>query len=327
MIFLLRTVTHPKDSCNDRIPLDARSGCCEVQRQGGNAVPDVGQVRIAAYRVLREFGLAGMTIKRVRLQMKANGVRPGSDRDLPHMVKAFKAEQGAIAQLPPAVIKFAERFATEIWQFALATVAEIELQRGGAGPEPKKIRKRAQPPLRGSGRITVLQRAVEFLLRPDAKGDKLVRAPISATEIFRGLSDRQAELTDEDRFGRDLLEIQKRSELVYRLPGKQGKWWRCDRDRPPRFGDGKVVKRYVPIGTPLSQTRTGNRPLIEQAIAFMIKSRRPVSSQEIINDLGVAPEHRADFRQMLRNHLRAKNPRFDRDQNGNFVAKRERWGG
>jgi len=273
-------------------------------------MPDVGQVRMAAYRTMREFGLAGTTIKEVRKQMKANGAVPGSDRDLPRMVRAFKDEQRAIAQRPPALVRMTETFITEIWQLAVATVAEIELQRGGAVPEPKKPRRGAQPPPRGTKRITVLQKAVEFLLRPDGP----VREPQSAIGIYRLLTDTQAALTDEDHISRDLQEIEKRSKLLYR---RQGKWWRSDRD----YGDARATRRYVPRGTPLSNTRVANRKQMEDAIAFMVASGRPVSVQEIIHKLKVPVDGQAAFRLMLRNHLRAETcRRFNRDADGNFYV-------
>lgn len=286
-------------------------------------MPNLGQVRMAAYRVMREFGLANTTIAAVRRQMVKDGARPGSYRDLPKMIRDFKEEQKDTARRPPAVVKLTEQFVTSIWEIALATAAEMVLQQGGGQLEPTVIRKRQSSPVSGKARLLALQKIVEFMFRPDAKGSSLIRQPIAATDVYRRLTDRQAPLTDEDHISRDLQRIEKRSRVVYRVtdptkPSREGKWWRRDRPLPPSYGDTKVQPRYVSRGTALSQTRMGNRPLVEDAIAFMITSKRPVSRQEILEALDVPMPQRTKFSLMLRNHLRAKNPRYTRDADGNY---------
>lgn len=288
-------------------------------------MPNAGQLRMAAYHVMREFGLVRTTIKRVAAQMKAYGAQPGSDRDSSKMVRAFKEEQKAIGKLPPAVAKMSEIFATEIWQLALATYAQMELQRGGTDPEPPEVRPEARPLPRGPARITALQKAVEYILRPDAK-QNLVRAPIAGEQIFRLLTDRQSRLTDEKHINRDLRRVEQQCKSVYRLPAKTGtrggKWWLRGRPLPPGYGeDGKVVRKWVPRGTPLSRARTANRPVMEDAIAELITAKRPMSVAEIIHNLGVPAERQDAFRLMMRNHLRGKNPRFLRGAGGQYYVE------
>jgi hypothetical protein len=290
-------------------------------------MPNVGQVRMAAYRVMREVGLPNITIAAVRRQMVKDGARPGSHRDLPKMVRDFKDQQKDIARLPIGVVKLTVEFATRVWEIAVATAGEMALQRGAFQPEPRVIRKRQTTPITGTARIVGLQKAIEFMFRPDARGSSLVREPIAAIDVYRRLTDKQAELADEDHISRDLQKIEKRSRLVYRVrdesnPSRESRWWRRDRPLPTGYGDRKVTRHYVPRGTPLSQTRMGNRPSMEDAIAYMITSKRRVSREEIVEALGVPVQRRAKFRLMLRNHLRAKNPRFRRDADGNFSVVR-----
>ncbi|MEH2488492.1 hypothetical protein [Bradyrhizobium sp. AZCC 2230] len=283
-------------------------------------MPNFGQVKMAAYRVMREVGLPNLRTAAVSRQMVKDGARPGSNRDLPAMIRLFIDEQKDIARLPPAVVKLAEQFATRVWEIALATAGEMELQRGGSRPEPRAIRKPQPTPIKGRARLVALQKIVEFMLRPDARGSSLVREPIAAIEVYRRLTDRQAALTDEDHISRDLQRIEKRSRVIYRVrdPRREARWWRRDRTLPQVYGDTKVAPRYVPRGTPLSQIRMGNRPLVEDAISFMIISKRPVGGQEICDALKVPVPERAKFSLMLRNHLRAKNPRYTRDADGNY---------
>ncbi|MEH2500271.1 hypothetical protein V1294_006750 [Bradyrhizobium sp. AZCC 1678] len=292
-------------------------------------MPNLGQVRMAAYRVMREVALPNITIAAVRRQMVKDGARPGSHRDLPKMIRDFKDEQKDIVRLPLGVVKLTEQFATRVWEIALATAGEMELQRGGAQPEPRVIRKRRPTPIKGTARIVALQKTVEFMLRPDARGSSLIREPVAAIDVYRRLTDKQAELTDEYHISRDLQKIEKQSRLVYRVrdesnPSREGRWWRRDRPLPTGYGDRKVTTRYVPRGTSLSQIRMGNRPLVEDAISFMITSKHPVSRQEIMEALDVPIQQRAKFALMLRNHLRAKNPRFTRDADGNFSVVQRR---
>lgn len=288
-------------------------------------MPNVAQVRMAAYRVMRNVGLPNTTAAAVRRQMVEDGARAGSNRDLPAMVKLFTDEQKNIARLPPAVVKLSEQFATRVWEIALATAGEMELQRGGAPEKPRVIRKPPSTPIKGPARLLTLQKIVEFMLRPEANAKSLVREPIAAIDVYRRLTDRQAALTDEDHISRDLQRIEKRSRVIYRVrdprkPSREAKWWRRDRPLPQAYGDTKVAPRYVPLGTPLSQTRMGNRPLVEDAISFMIISKRPVSRQEICVALKIPVPERAKFSLMLRNHLRAKNPRYTRDADGNYAV-------
>lgn len=284
-------------------------------------VPNTAQVRLAAYRVMREFGLVGVTVRRVQERLKADGATVGSYRELSQMVADFKREQSSLSQLPTAVVKMAETFASEIWKLALATVSEIELQRSGAATEPETAPRAARKAPRGSDRITVLRKAVEQMLRDDAVASKRVREPISASEIFRLLTKQQAELTSDRDISRDLLEAERRSRVLQRLPGRLGKWWRKDRALPSGYGAAKPVKGYVSRGTPLSQRRMGNRTLFEDAVSVLITSARKMSWEEIADELGVPAEGRRTFKEMLRNHLRVFEPRFMRDGQGKYFVE------
>ncbi len=89
-------------------------------------MPDIRQVRMAAFHVMRERGLAGATIAAIRARLIEVGVRAGSNRDLAEIVRAWKAEQELAPKLPPQIIKLAEDAARTIWEMM---IAELELQR------------------------------------------------------------------------------------------------------------------------------------------------------------------------------------------------------
>jgi hypothetical protein len=276
-------------------------------------MPDLGQVRTAAFYVMREFGLTGSTNNAIHDRMVKVGVRPGSDRDLAPMVRVWKAEQKLVTKLPPHIVEMTQRFAKAVWEIALATLAELELQRGGLEPEPRRPRRQREAS-RGPARLVVLQRAVERILRT-------AKAPMAGNEIFLKLTDMQARLTDERHFFRDLLNIEKRSKQVYRLPGCHGKWWRQDRALPSGDGaDRPLLKTYVRRGTELSNTRTANEEILDNVVAELIKNDGR-SVAEMANALAIPADRRARFRQMMRNHPRAKNQRFRSVDGKYYIVK------
>jgi hypothetical protein len=275
-------------------------------------MPDRGQVEIACYRVMRSHGLCGVTIRAVEEMMKASRVRPGSYRDLPKMIRRWVREQEKITELPPHIVEMAEAFAKTVWEIAFATTTELDLQLGATEEEPRK-RKRKQT-LQGSGRILQLLRAVEFLFRPDAT-KSLVTRPLSGQEIFRRMTDRQASLTDENHIDRDLLEVAQLSRVIYRLPGKMGKWWHRGRPLPSGVGPGgQKIKAYVRNGKPLSVKRTANERIMDDAVTVLLKARKSLTGPAIADELQIPDGNRTAFLEMLRNHLRAtdENVRFRR---------------
>lgn len=288
-------------------------------------MPDRGQFEIACYRVMRLDGLRGVTIPAVREMMKKVGVPPGSDRDLSKMVKAWRREQEKITELPPHIVEMAQGLAKSVWEIAFATVNELHLQRGGATEEKPRTRKKKQP-FHGPRRILQLLRAVEFMFRLDAT-KSLVTRPLSAQEIFRRLTDRQASLTDKSHIDRDLLEVAKLSKVIYRLPGKTGKWWHRDRPLPSDVGSrGQKIKRYVRKGTPLSVKRTANEPIMDDAVTVLLKAEQGLTGPAIADVLKVSDKDRKVFLQMLRNHPRAaaENAKFRRVDGKYVIVDRGR---
>jgi hypothetical protein len=271
-------------------------------------MPDLGQVRTAAYRVMRVHGLAGVTIAAVSAQMRNDGVKAGSDRDLSVMVRAWKAEQQTVAALPSHVVEMAQKLAQTVWEIALATAAELEAQHGGADEEPARIRQPRQVAKARAG-IALLQKGIEALLREDAE-DPFVQAP-TARDIYRTLPKRLQSLTDEAHVNRVLLEVEKRSAVVMRLA--DGRWWRRDRPTPPgRVDEGRRSKSYKRSGTAGSLTRTANEATMNDAVAVLLDAGRGMENKEVAAALDIPPEKRKRFYEMLRNHLRAKkeNQRF-----------------
>jgi hypothetical protein len=268
-------------------------------------MPDQGQVAVAAYRVMRVRGLAGVTIRAVREMMKKSGVRAGSDRDLPGMIRTWKLEQEKLTELPPHIVDMAQGFAKTVWEIAFATVQELQLQRGS--DDVVQSRPRRSKAVKGQRRIELLRKAVEFLLRPDAR-KSLVKEPLSGQEIFERLTDRQAFFTDEEHINRDLLIAAKNSDVLYRLRGGEGKWWRKDRPLPKNFSpDGRRQQKYVRRGTPTSATRTANELKIEKIAAILSKAGdRGMTRSQIADKLQIDSKDKPAFHQLLRNHPRAK---------------------
>jgi len=279
-------------------------------------MPDLGQVRTACYRVMRMQGLIGVTIGAVADMMRKNGVKPGSDRDLSVMVRAWRREQETLTELPPHVVEIAQKLAKTVWEIALSTAFEMEIQRGGADEDAARSRTRKPPP-KGRARLALLQKGIEALLRKDAE-EAFLRAP-TARDIFRTLPEKLAALTDEKHIDRDLLEIAKRSGTVIRLAN--GKWWRRDRPLPPdHVQKGRIAQGYERTGTALSRQRTANEKLMNNAVSVLLEAKRGMERTEIAAALDIPPEGRKRFYQMLRNHLRAEdeNARFQYED-GKYV--------
>jgi hypothetical protein len=256
---------------------------------------------------MRERGLRGVTISAVADMMKANGVAPGSRRDSV-MVRAWKAEQETLRELPPGVVELAQNFAKTVWEIALETALQLEIQRGGMEEQPPRTRKpkrQAESP----ARLNLLQKGIEALLRKDAN-DPFVRAP-TATEIFRKLPTKLAALTDEGHISRDLLAIAKHSPTIIRLADER--WWRRDRRLPPEHVESaRIVRGYERRGTPISRERTANEAKRNDVVAVLLKAGRGMNHWEIAASLGIPTGERKRFYQMLRNHPRGKpeNVRF-----------------
>ncbi|WP_035703322.1 hypothetical protein [Bradyrhizobium genomosp. I (2014)] len=263
-------------------------------------MPDIGQVRTACYRVMRERGLVGVTISAVAEKMRKNRISPGSDRDLSVMVRAWRAEQKDLPELPVQVVEIAQNLARTVWEIALATAAELDVQKTGAEDFQKQVRAPAKrPPV--LVKVALLRKGIEELLREDAKNS--FKRPPSAREIFRRLSNKLADLTDEQHINRDLQEIVDLSNVLIRLD--DGKWWRNDRSLPADYAAGqKTQKGYKRTGTAASLTRSANKPILNDIAAVLYKARRGMERREIAAALDIPPEKRTRFYQMLRNHTR-----------------------
>lgn len=280
-------------------------------------MPDLGQVRTACYRVMRQEGLAGVTIGKVAAMMRKNGVAAGSRRDLTVMVRAYRDEQKTLRELPPGVLELAQKLAQAVWEIALETASQLETQRGGEEqptPRTRSPKRRTQ----ALARLDLLQTAVEALLRKDAKDS--FSEPPTAVDILRKLPPEVADLTDEKHIPRDLLKIEERSNTLFRLGNKR--WWRRDRALPPE--QGARSRGYERTGTELSLRRTENKDPMNAVVAVLIKARRGMARREIAAALDVEPANRERFYQMIRNHPRAKteNARFYYEDGKYFAVRR-----
>lgn len=256
----------------------------------------------------------GVTVGAVAAEMKKLKLRPGSKRDLTPMVRKFRDDQKAMIEMPPVIRAKVESFAADIWQLALANTHLVELQRGGGqSPEQRPRKVSGKEPRRP--KLVVLAKAVEGILRP--LSPDLVRAPATAVEIFRRLTDFQAALFDKDHFSRSLATM--RSDVVYRL--EDGKWWYRNRALPDDYGEEKPKRRYKSRGTPLSKTRKGNGATIEDAIALMVRERRALSARQIIDRLDIPAEKQWKFAEALRRRLYNNHPRYWKDRKGNYTVK------
>jgi len=103
-------------------------------------MPDIRQVRMAAFHVMRERGLAGATIAAIRARLIEVGARAGSNRDLTEIVRAWKAEQERATKLPPQIIRLAEDAARTIWEMMIAELQR--LQSAGAALRSRRPRQR-----------------------------------------------------------------------------------------------------------------------------------------------------------------------------------------
>ncbi|MFB9268026.1 hypothetical protein ACFFWD_33665 [Bradyrhizobium erythrophlei] len=283
---------------------------------------DLAQVRIACVYVLMQFGT--VSDRKVRDYMRARGQKPGRTKAFADAIKAFKKELEEleeVTELGSVIREWLEKSATELKRLiATSILLKAELPRDAARRQSRKLPERPEPGRKQ--KFVVLKNAVEAILARHRKGSRLVATPLSGREILRRLPSEVAGLSDKPHINRDLSKAAALSTVLYRLNGGKGKWWRSDRDVPPGYGSGKAKRRYVPRGTELSQTRMGNRPIMEEAVAFMITAGRRVSRPEIIKALGIPAQDRDGFVLMLRNHLRAKRPRFSRDRDGFFYVKR-----
>jgi hypothetical protein len=102
-------------------------------------MPEIRQVRMAAFHVMRERGVAGATIAAIRARLIEVGARAGSNRDLTEIVRAWKAEQELATKVPPQIIRLAEDAARTIWEMM---IAELELQSAGAALRSRRPRQR-----------------------------------------------------------------------------------------------------------------------------------------------------------------------------------------
>jgi len=109
-------------------------------------MPDVRQVRMAAFHVMRERGLAGTTIAAIRARLMEVGVRAGSNRDLVEMVRAWKTEQKIASKLPPQIIKLAEDATKMMWETIMAELALQRLRSGGAAFRSRQPPRRTEAP-------------------------------------------------------------------------------------------------------------------------------------------------------------------------------------
>jgi len=295
-------------------------------------MPDRQEVRRACYKVMSKFGYEGIQRRRVREQMHADGLSPGSNRDLTPLISEFRKEVSDIVTTLPIAIqdKATElaqdaaaplarnkliEFANEIWHFARASrIAVPNFAGGGAEPERRAPRSPAQPKRR-SVRLGNLQNVVERMLAADAQS--LIPEPISAAEIYRRLGKTHQTLTDANHIARDLKRID--SKVLYVTPeGKKGKWWR--RDRPLPHGDGKTLKRAPRTNSPQSLKRQQNEPVFEKVISVLISAKGPVKGEEIARALQIPEDDIKAFCQMLRNRLRGKKRRIDRNDEGNYFV-------
>lgn len=279
-------------------------------------------------------GLEGIRRERVRDKMRAAKVPTGSNRDLTPIIDEFKKEVSDIATTLPVTItrKVAElaqgdttelarhrlmEFAEETWRFAFAAALAVPNFAGGGAEPEKRVRQPPIQPEHGSVRQNTLRNVVERMFGADAR--PLISKPILASEIYRRLEKSHKMLTGDRRIARELRRTN--SDVLYEMP--DGRWWRRDRPLPHGFGDEKIIKKAPRTNSPLSLKRQKNEPWFDEAISFMITAERPVTREEIAEALEIPEDDTKAFYLMLRNRIRAKKRRIDRDDDGNYFVVRQ----
>lgn len=299
-----------------------------------------GQVRTVCAEVLLRSGQ--ISVSKVRARLKELGLPQGKTADLLATINEYKRELAELRaagdkKLNALAIQFAidaKRFNAQVNEFLKNAVkfsdslmnvwAANRLLQRDLPAERAVLRRRRQRVQKtiGSPKSELLKREVERILDPARKGTPQVVTPLLANHLFRMLRPEIAKLFDLHHFSRALRFAANTSTRLYRLPDRR--WWRHDR-LLPRGNDvaGKIAKRYVSRGTPLSQVRSGNQRQLQQALSVLIKSRTHLGWRAVAEELGIPNEQHAKFKQMLRNHIRNRRPRFYQDSDGLYYVSKQ----